>query len=159
MDLHKKKMIDCEQSLPNIAHENYCQEYVRLDIEDRIVNKKARRLKAYRFSFPETINDNATAVNRRACNLMRNKEISERISFLYEEEGSSVENEYFWTKSKAETVLAEIVYDENNKDADRINAVKQLNQMRGLDVPKPKKEGEGADSIKDFFEEFGGNNA
>lgn len=156
MDLHKRKIIDYEVSLPNTFHEKFCQEYVRLDIEDRVVNKKARRVKAYRFSFPETIGDNKTDVDRRALNLLRRKEIVERIRYIYEQEGTSIEAEYYWTKSKAEGVLVEIAYDDESKDADRINAVKQLNQMRGIDIPKVEDRGDSESSIDKFFKMVGG---
>ncbi|MGL6099157.1 MAG: hypothetical protein ACRC0G_06005, partial [Fusobacteriaceae bacterium] len=106
MDIHKKVIVDHERELPIEAQERFCQEYIRLDIEDFIGNKTVRRISAYRFSYPEsTISETDSVCNARAVSLMKKAVIKNRIAFLYEQEGSSVESEYAWTKSKSENIL------------------------------------------------------
>jgi len=94
---------------------------------------------------------NDSLINSRATTLLKNRNVSERIKFLYEEEGTSVENEYTWTRSKSEDVLVSIVYNEESKDGDRIKAVNQLNVMRGIDSPVEKDKEKEEDSVSTFF--------
>lgn len=154
MDIHKKKIFDHEQPLTNDNQERFCQEYVRLDIEERIVNKRARRIKAYRLIFPETIKETDAVCNGRAVTLLSRKPIRDRIAALYEEEGASVESEFIWTKSKSETLLVGIAYDDDNKTGDRIKAISELNKMRGIDVPVVDEEENKGDSVDQFFGKF-----
>ena len=88
---------------------------------------------------------------------MRKKSVSGRIRFIYEEEGSSVENEFNWTRGKAEEVLLNMVYDDLNKTGDKLNAIKELNKMRGIDVPVVKVEKSG-DDVDAFFSKVVGDN-
>lgn len=160
MDLHKKKMYDCESELRNENYEKFCQIYVSLDIDEGLNNKRLRRIKAYKLTFPETEYDDNSAINKKAMALLRNREVANRLKFLYEEIGSSIENQFVWTKAKAEDVLTGIAFDDELKTADRLNAVKQLNQMRGFDIYKEIEEDKGdSDSISKFFDgikKFGG---
>jgi len=155
MSVINKKIVDFAIDLDNKLHETYCREYVRLDLEDHVVNKKARRVKAYRFSFPETYNDPDGTINSRACTLLRGKNVSSRIKYLYEQDGSSVENEFNWTRSKSEDVLLSMIYNEESKDADRLKAVNQLNTMRGIDSVIVKKEDGEIDTVSKFFRNLG----
>jgi len=151
MSVIARKIVDFAEPLSNELHEAFCLEYLRLDIEQKVANKKARRIKAYRASFPEAYGVNDSLINSRATTLLKNRNVSERIKFLYEEEGTSVENEYTWTRSKSEDVLVSIVYNEESKDGDRIKAVNQLNVMRGIDSPVEKDKGKEEDSVSTFF--------
>ena len=156
MDIIKKKIIDHEMPLTNEQQEGFCLEYVRLDIEEQITNKRARRIKAYRFIYPETLKDSDHVCNTRATRLLAKKPVAERIRALYEEEGSSVENEFSWTRSKSEGLLVDIAYDEEQKTADRIKAIGELNKMKGIEVPKVEVEETAGDSIDKFFGKFKG---
>ncbi len=153
MDLHKRKTIDYEVPLENEAHESFCQEYVRLDIEDRVISKKYRRILAYKFSFPEDdVNDEA--INQRAFNLIRKKEIEKRIEYIYNLEGTSIENSFAWTRSKSEEALLELAYGSGIKPGDRLRAIAELNKMRGIDTPAvviEEEEKKETDSVTDFF--------
>lgn len=156
MDVINKKIIDHEEPLNRDAHEAFCQEYVRLDLEDRIVNKRARRIKAYRFAYPETIGSTDAAMNTRASALLNKESVSSRISAIYETNGACVENTYIWTKEKSEELLAEMAYDEMMKPADRLKAISELNKMRGVDTPKVEDEENKGDSVDSFFDKFKG---
>lgn len=152
MNLHTKKTIDYEIPLENEAHEAFCQEYVRLDIEDRVISKRYRRVLAYKFAFPED-NVNDEAINQRAFNLIRRKECEKRIEYIYNLEGTSIENLFTWTRSKSEEALLELAFGEGVKPGDKLRAIAELNKMRGLDAPvvaveEEKKE---TDSVADFF--------
>lgn len=151
MSIINKKIIDFAIDLENKLHETYCREYVRLDLEDHVVNKKARRVKAYRFSFPETYDAGDGVINSRACTLLRGKSVSSRIKYLYEQDGSSIENEFNWTRSKSEDVLLSIIYNDESKQADKLKAIQQLNAMRGIDAPVVKKEEGEQDTVAQFF--------
>lgn len=155
MDIHKKKPIDPEAPLSSDAQEVFCREYVRLDIEEGIVNKRARRIRAYRFSFPETIKDTDGTINSRATALLGKAPVRNRIKKLYEDEGTSVENEFNWTRSKSENVLLEIVYNEDLKTADRLKAISELNKMRGIDTPTVEEDKSDADEIDSYFNSLG----
>lgn len=152
MDIHKKKIIDSEIPLTNETHETFCIEYVRLDIEEHVVNKRARRIRAYRLAFPETKKDADSVISSRATTLLARKTVKDRIKALYEEEGTSVENEFNWTRSKSESLLVEIAYDDELKTADRLKAISELNKMRGIDVPFVEDDGkEEEDTVDSFF--------
>lgn len=152
IDIHKKKIVDSEIPLTNDTHETFCIEYVRLDIEEQIFNKRARRIRAYRLAFPETKKDSDSTINSRATSLLARKTIKDRIKNLYEKEGTSVENEFNWTRSKSEGLLLGIAYDEKLKTADRLKAISELNKMRGIDVPFIKEENkEEEDTVDSFF--------
>lgn len=152
MDIHRKKIIDSEIPLTNEIHETFCMEYVRLDIEEHVVNKRARRIKAYRTAFPDTIKDSDSVISSRATTLLSRKTIKDRIKSLYEEEGTSVENEFNWTRSKSESLLVEIAYDDELKTGDRLKAISELNKMRGIDVPFVEEgNNEEEDTVDSFF--------
>lgn len=155
MDIHRKKPIDPEAPLSSDAQEKFCNEYVRLDIEEGIVNKRARRIRAYRLSFPETNKDNDGVINSKATALLNRSTVRDRIRKLYEEEGTSVENEFNWTKSKSENVLLEIVYNEDLKTADRLKAISELNKMRGIDAPTVEEDKSDDDEIDSYFNSLG----
>jgi hypothetical protein len=152
----KKKIVDFEEPLSNDKHELFCSEYVRLDIEDMISNKRARRIKAYRIVFPETYANTDGVCNSRAVNLLSRKPVRERIAALYEENGTSVESEFTWTRDKSEDLLVDIAYDSNAKTADRLKAVSELNKMRGIDAPKEVEVETKDDSVDAFFAKFKG---
>lgn len=152
----KKKIIDHELPLTNENHEAFCVEYVRLDVEDRIVNKRARRVKAYRFIYPETIGEADSVCSSRATALLAKKTIRDRIANIYEELGTSVEAEYAWNRVKSEELLVEIAVDDSQKAGDRIKAIGELNKMRGIEVPKVIEEEVKGDSIDTFFSKFKG---
>lgn len=154
MDLHKKKIVDTEQPLLNEARESFCNHYVRLDLEDKIVNKTARRVMAYRLSFPETIKDSDSIVNSRATSLLSKNDIIDRISFIYEQEGTSVEAKFAWTKNKSEEALMEIVFCEDTKDGDKIKAIQELNKMRGIEKPLELIEENNNDEVDSFFDKI-----
>lgn len=156
MDIHKVKIVDHELPLTNENQEAFCQEYVRLDIEEHIANKRARRIKAYRFIYPETRSDSDSVCNTRATRLLAKKAISERIRAIYEEEGSSVENEFNWTRSKSETILVDMAYDDELKPEARLKAISELNKMRGIDAPKIVEEDNKGDTVDSFFSRFKG---
>lgn len=158
MDLHKKKIIDVEEALPNEQHEAFVQEYFRLDVDGEIVNDKARRIKAYKVSFPEAKSDDDGQVNGRASTLMKRADVKGRLEHLYEEHGSGVENKYRWTKAKSENALVELVFGDGVKIGDRLKAMDMLNKMNGLDVPKLKEEdsSKGKDTVESFFDKFRG---
>lgn len=152
MDIHKKKVFDSEIPLNNDTHEAFCREYVRLDIDEFITNKRARRIKAYRAIFPETVKDLDSVVNSRAVALLARKTVKDRIRVLYEEEGSSIETEYGWTRFKSENILIGIAYDDELKTGDRLKAISELNKMRGIDVPVVKEaESSDEDTVEKFF--------
>ncbi|MGL5711795.1 MAG: hypothetical protein ACRCX2_02145 [Paraclostridium sp.] len=156
MDVMKKRIVDHEVPLANDSHEGFCSEYVRLDIEDGVVNKRMRRIIAYRHSYPETFSDSDAIVSSRATALLAKKVVKDRIKALYEDEGTSVENEFTWTKSKSEGLLVEIAYDNSQKAGDRIKAIGELNKMRGIDIPKVVEEVNEGDSVDQFFAKFKG---
>lgn len=156
MDIHLKKMIDPAEPLKNESQEKFCQEYVRLDIEDGVVNKKARRVKAYIFSYPETVKESEGVVSSRATYLLSRPHIKARIGHLYEEEGSSVENQYNWTRSKSEAILIGIAYNDELKTGDRLKAISELNKMRGIDVPKIDDTSTKENTVDSFFDSLRG---
>lgn len=156
MDVMKKKIVDHEVPLANDSHEVFCAEYVRLDIEDSVVNKRMRRIMAYRAGYPDTFAESDAVCSSRATALLAKKFVKDRIKALYEEEGTSVENEFVWTKSKSETLLVEVAYDNTQKTADRIKAISELNKMRGIEVPKVIEEVNDGDSVDQFFAKFKG---
>ncbi|MGL5712948.1 MAG: hypothetical protein ACRCX2_08010 [Paraclostridium sp.] len=151
MDLMKRKIIDPEQPLDSEKQEAFCMEYVRLDIEDHIANKRARKVMAYRNVFEGTIGDSDSVCATRATSLLSRESIKERIKAIYEEEGTSVENQFTWTKSKSEEMLVDIVYNHELKTADRLKAISELNKMRGIDVPKVEDEETAGDAVDGFF--------
>ncbi|MEG0151567.1 MAG: hypothetical protein RR744_00110 [Cellulosilyticaceae bacterium] len=157
MDIHKKRMIDHVLSLDNESHNTFCDKIVELDLEGEIVNDKQRRIQAYRLAYPETTVGVADhVINTRATTLMRRRDIRDRIAFLYEEEGTSVENQYRWTRGKAEKVLVSIATSDNEKTSDIIKAVDTLNKMRGIDAPEvlEEEEEDDGDTIDAFFNKF-----
>lgn len=158
MDLHKKKIIDVEEALPNEQHEAFVQEYFRLDVDGEIVNDKARRISAYKFSFPEAKTDGDGQINGRAVTLMKRTDVKGRLEYLYEEHGSGVEHKYRWTKAKSENALVELVFSDGVKIGDRLKAMDMLNKMNGLDIPKVKEneDGKGKDTVNAFFDKFRG---
>ncbi|MGL5719126.1 MAG: hypothetical protein ACRCX2_39360, partial [Paraclostridium sp.] len=98
MNIHKKKIIDYTLSLDNEPHNIFCDSYVRLDLEDGIVNEKQRRIMAYRLAYPETTEGVLDhVINSRAMTLLNRRDVKDRISYMYEEEGCSVEAQYRWT--------------------------------------------------------------
>lgn len=151
MSLHNMKVFDEAEPLQNENHEKFCQEYVRLDLNNIIRNKYARKIEAYRIVFPETVTTTDGIIASRATQLLLREDVSERLRYLYELHGSSIENDVEWTKSKAEEALTAIIYDENSKDADRLKAIAELNRMRGIDKPEEKDNNE-TSKISDFFE-------
>lgn len=157
MNIHLKKPIDYLEGLDNENHNAFCENYVMLDLEEGISNDKQRRIRAYRLTYPETTSGILDhVVNTRATALMRRNDIKERIAFLYEEEGTSVENQFRWTRGKAEKVLVDIATSENEKTSDIIKAVDALNKMRGIDVPVIIDEDDSGDedTIDTFFNKF-----
>lgn len=142
--------------MPIDAQEAFCNEYIRLDIEELIANKRARRIKAYRFAYPETIGDADHIVASRATAMLAKKVIKDRIKHLYEAEGTSVETEFAWTKSKSESLLVDIAYSDEQKTADRLKAISELNKMRGIDAPKVIEEDNKGDTVDSFFDKFKG---
>jgi len=156
MDIHKKKIVDYAKPLPNEQHESFCQSYIELDLEHHIVNKRARRIRAYKNAFPDSTSYTESVINSRASVLLRNENVSGRIGHLYEENGASVDNLYSWTLSKSTDVLLNIVYDEDTADKDKLVAIKELNKMTGIDVPKAEEEEDKTDRISDFLQKFRG---
>ncbi|MGL5717156.1 MAG: hypothetical protein ACRCX7_11570 [Cetobacterium sp.] len=157
MNLMTKKIQDPEVPLTNEKHEKFCSEYVRLDIEERIANKKMRRIEAYRLTFPETtLGMNDSVCNSRASVILAKDSVKERIGAIYDEVGNSVETAYGWTTAKSEDLLVSIAYDDSQKAGDRIKAIGELNKMRGIDVPKVEDEEVKGDSVDGFFEKLKG---
>jgi len=154
VDIHNKDVVDYGEKLHNKAHEKFCQEYFRLDVEEKIVNRKTRRVMAYRVSYPENSNVPDGTINSRASTLLRNENVAGRLQYLYESYGGSVEQQYNWTRGKSEDMLISLAFDEDVKYSDRINAIKELNKMRGYDNPIYDNAEEG-DIIDEFLKEFG----
>lgn len=155
MGLIDKKPFDMEQPLANAKHELFCIELVRLTVDNEIRNKKARRISAYRSSFPENDNTSDSILDGRAKTILKRPDVSERIEYLFSLEDTGVENHMNWTRSKAEDYLLEIINDEDAKAGDRIKAITTLNVMRGVSEPS-KDEGVKGDPISEFLKKFGG---
>ena len=154
MNIHNKKVIDHLSPLEIGSQEEFCKEYVRLDIEERIINKRARRIKAYRNTYKDSIMEQDGVINSRAVTLLKKDYIMERIATLYDEEGTSIEQQFNWTTSKAEELLVAIAHDDELKTADRLKAISELNKMRGIDAPviiPEEKEVDSTDSVEMFF--------
>lgn len=155
MNIHNKKIVDYAEPLQNEQHELFCQSYVELDLEQHIVNKRARRIRAYRKCFPGSVDYTESIINSRASVLLRSENVSGRIDYLYEENGTSVDNKYSWTINKSTDALLDIVYDDATADKDKIGAIKELNKIKGLDTPTIEEE-EKSDNISKFLQGFRG---
>ena len=136
MNLKDVEIVDPTLPLSNEAHENFVQAYISFDLDGIIKNKRARKMEAYRVAYPETRATKDSIVNSRATDLLLKESIAERLEYLYEKFGTSVENKYSWTPNKAEEALLDIIYGEEEKSADKIKAISELNRMRGIDKPQ-----------------------
>lgn len=150
-----KQPIDWEKPLPNENHEKFVQEYLRLDIEDGIRQAKTRRILAYKFAFPDSRDDSEGKINSRASKLIKNEDISSRLSFLYEENGTGVENQYKWTQNKAEEVLLEIIYGEE-KTENKLKALDMINKLREIGVKKEEEPEKKVNTVEAFFNKLKG---
>lgn len=154
MNLHNYKPFDREEPLSTESWEIFCQEYLRLDLNREIPQMRARRIAAYRKAYPSAKDMYPADVNVKAIALLRKEEVAERLAFLYEQEGSGVENEFKWTKAKAEDELLNMVLSPDTKDGDRLKAISMLNEIRGVTKPEEKKETI-IDTVQSFFEKIG----
>lgn len=153
--LIEKQPIDWEEPLPNKKQENFCQEYIRLDVEEGIKQLKARRVMAYKFAFPDARDDSEGKLNSRASKLLRDENVVARLTFLYEELGSGIENDVKWNKTKAEDVLLDIIYGEE-KTENKLKALDMLNKLREVGVKKEEEEEKQLSSIETFFNKLKG---
>lgn len=131
--------IDYAEPLPNEKHELFCQEYLRLDVEGIVKQAKARRIEAYKVAYPEAKDELYNKINSRASNLLRNENVVARLEYLYEENGSGIENKIRWTRGKAEDELLDIVLGDDKTEI-KLKAIDMLNKMRGISAPEEKKE-------------------
>lgn len=153
--LIQKQPIDWEKPLPNEKQENFCQEYVRLDMEDGIKQARARRIMAYKFAFPDARDDVEGKLNSRASKLLKDDNIVSRLTFLYEELGAGIENEVKWNKTKAEDVLLDIIYGEE-KTENKLKALDMLNKLREVGVKKEEDEEKQLSTVEAFFNKLKG---
>ncbi len=151
MSLITSKMQDFTEPLKKQAQEDFVKEYIRLDVDCNISHKRTRRIKAYRFAYPDAKAKSDSIINDRAVAVLKLKTVVDRMRFLYSEIGSSIEAEVNWTASKSEDALLAIVFDEETKSADKLKAIQQLNMMRGIDKPQIEKEEDGKDTVEEFF--------
>lgn len=153
--LIEKQQIDWEEPLPNEKHEVFCQEYIRLDMEDGIKQAKARRIMAYRFAFPDSRDDADGKINSRASKLLKNDDIVSRLNFLYEDLGAGIEDKVKWNKVKAENVLIDIIFGEE-KTENKLKALDMLNKLREIGVKKEEEEEEQISTVEAFFNKLKG---
>lgn len=154
--LIEKMPIDWEQPLPNEAHERFCQEYVRLDLDGEVKQAKARKVEAYKFAFPDSKDEVFHKLSSRATNLLRNENVIERLRYLYEQMGTGIENEVKWTRSKAEDALLEIILGQE-KTENKMKAIDMLNKLRGIGAPVVEEDEEkNIDSVQIFFNKLKG---
>lgn len=151
MRIIEKQQIDWEKPLPNEKQEAFCQEYVRLDMEEGVKQDRARRIEAYRFAFPDSNMTPDGQINSRAQNLLRKDIISSRLNYLYEELGAGIENKVKWTQAKAEDALLEIVYGEE-KTENKLRAIDMINKIREIGVKKEVEDKTG--TIEAFLNKF-----
>lgn len=155
MNLHNYEPFDREQPLVNENWEKFCQEYIRLDLEDGIHQDRARRIQAYRNVYDSARDMRQSDVNVKAVALLRKNEVSERLAFLYEQECSGVESEVKWSKNKAEECLLNILYSPDTKPSDALKAISMMNELRQLGQFAEKKDNSIVDTVQEFFNRIG----
>lgn len=151
MELHLRTINDPAEEISNETHELFAQKFIELDLDEGINNKRRRRIEAYRICYPDSYNETDGVLNGRATTLLRNERVSERIAFLYEERGTSLEAKVSWSRMKAEDSLLDIIGNEDSKDSDRIKAIECLNKMRGIDAAVIEEQTQEKDSVDDYF--------
>lgn len=155
MSIMTAKPIDFEKPLLNENREKFCQEYVRLDVEDGVRQAKARRIQAYRFAFPDGADVADSIIASRAGKLLNDEFVSARLAYLYEQLGTGIENEVKWNKIKAEDVLLDIIFGEE-KTENKLKALDMLNKLREIGVKKEEEEEKQISSIETFFNKLKG---
>lgn len=154
MGLHNYQPFDREQPLNVEAWEQFCQEYVRLDIEKEVPQLRERRICAYRKAYPSASDMYPADVNVKAIALLRKEEVADRLAYLYEQECSGVEAEFKWTKNKAEDELMNMIFSPDIKDGDKLKAISMLNELRNIGEVKEDKE-KALDTVAIFFDKIG----
>jgi len=130
--------------------EEFIKRYFEL-VEGKVVNKRQRKILAYRHAFKETCTGKPDYyVLQLATQLLTKENVKDRMIYLQSINGVEEELDFDWNKSKAEEVLLEIIYDEKAKMADRLKAIDQLNKMKGMDK-RVMQEEEASDSVADFM--------
>lgn len=153
MNLHNYKPYDPEQPLNSEHQELFCQEYFRLDVEREILQRRARRIAAYKFAYKDGCNGISDAdINMRAIGLLREINVAKRLEHLYDKDGSGVEHKVKWSKVKAEDELLSMIISPETKDADKLKAINMLNEINLDDGSK--KEGL-RDTVQEFFKRIG----
>lgn len=151
-----REPFDREVPLKDEKMEAFCQEYIRLDLEEGIKQAMARRIMAVKFSFPEYIDRTDEASNKRGHQLLSREDVSERLEFLYEQMGSGVENKVKWTKMKAEDTLLELIFAPDTKNPDKLKAIAMLNEIRSIGAEDKKDKDSLVDSVAEFFNKLKG---
>lgn len=88
---------------------------------------------AYRAAFNVKPTTKAETIQKRACELMADGKVRGRV----EEIRTAATERLVWTMQDSLEVLAQIAkgLDEDAKPSDKVNAVKAINTMYGLDAP------------------------
>lgn len=154
MNIHQYKPFDREEPLQPKAWEDFCQEYLRLDIEREVPQMRERRICAYRHAYPNASNMYPSDVNVKATALLRKKEVAERLAYLYEQECSGIESEVKWNKNRAEDELLNIIFSPDTKDGDKLKAIGMLNELREIGIVKDDKD-KIIDTVQVFFNKIG----
>ena len=154
MNLHNYKPFDREQPLSVEAWEQFCQEYLRLDLSREVPQMRERTICAYRKAYPSARDMYPADVNVKAIALLRKEEVAQRLAYLYEQECSGVEEEVKWTKNKAEDALLNIIFSPDVKDGDKLKAISMMNELRSIGEVKDDSE-KTLDTVQIFFNKIG----
>lgn len=147
MSIIKSKPYDPSLELDNKEHELFVNTYLDLDRDKPLMQSKEKRKKSYKKAYPTYKGKDSDTMAKR---VLRNEKVIQRIDFLTKDEEAGIENTIKWTKDKAENTLIDLILN-SDKDADKLNALKELNKIRKIGV-----EEKGNDDITvRFIKEFG----
>lgn len=138
---------DWSEPLKNKKREKFCQEYVRLEMVQKLPYEKRKRMEAYNVGFNYHGN-NAEFLSRK---LMRMDEIKLRIDYLLNTGEDPFENKNKWNENKSINFLLEIASDEDLRASDRLSAIKMLNEIKGIGEEEDK-----SDKLSEFLKRVRG---
>lgn len=104
----------------------------RIEIFAKAIVAGKTQADAYREAYPKSLKWTPDTLHHRAHEMAKNGKVMDRIDELRKE----VTKEFVWTRVMSLKVLAKIAANNQSKDSDKINAVKELNTLCGFNAPQ-----------------------